>query len=79
MTPFLGFSIRLAPYFIPQHNPIDPLFLKKINLFVSITFRSRDTRTKVGLLFHHNLLFNRFKAFCINFPLIFDPIECLFH
>ncbi len=23
---FWGFSIRLGPYFIPQHNPIDPIF-----------------------------------------------------
>ncbi len=29
MTPFWGFSIRLGPYFIPQHNSIDPLFLQK--------------------------------------------------
>ncbi len=26
---------------------------------------------KVGLIFHQNVLFNRFKAFCINFPLMF--------
>ncbi len=42
--PFLRFSIRLGLYFIPHHNPIDPLFLQK-NRFVSITFSSRDTRT----------------------------------
>ncbi len=29
MTPVLRFSIRLGLYFIPQHNPIDPLFLQK--------------------------------------------------
>ncbi len=34
---------------------------------------------KVGLIFHQNVLFNRFKAFCINFPLVFDPIDPLFH
>ncbi len=27
--PFFGFTFRLGPYFIPQHNPIDPLFLQK--------------------------------------------------
>ncbi len=27
--PFLGFSIWFGPYFIPQYNPIDPLFLQK--------------------------------------------------
>ncbi len=32
----------------------------------------------VGLMFHHNVLFNRFKAFCINCHLIFDPIDPLF-
>ncbi len=26
---FYGFSIRLGPYFIPQHNPIDSLFLQE--------------------------------------------------
>ncbi len=25
--PFLGFPIWLGPYFIPQHNPIDPFFV----------------------------------------------------
>ncbi len=34
---------------------------------------------KVGLIFHQNILFNRFKAFCINFPLTFDPIDAIFH
>ncbi len=34
--PFLGFSIWLGPYFIPRHNPIDPLFLQeKISLSLS--------------------------------------------
>ncbi len=30
--PFGGFSIQLGPYFIPQHVPIDPLFLQKKSL-----------------------------------------------
>ncbi len=34
---------------------------------------------KVGEMFDQNVLFNRCKAFCINFPLIFDPIDPLFH
>ncbi len=34
----------VRPYFMPQHDPIDPLFLQK-NQFVSITFSSRDTGT----------------------------------
>ncbi len=36
MTPVWGFSIRLGPYFIPQHDPIGPLILhKKISLSLS--------------------------------------------
>ncbi len=27
--PFLGFSIQVGPYFIPQHNPIDSHFQQK--------------------------------------------------
>ncbi len=30
---------------------------------------------KVGLIFHQNILFDRFEAFYIIFSLIFDPIE----
>ncbi len=52
--PFLGFSIQLGPYFIPQHN----LQKKSVRLY--------------------HILFNRFKAFCINFSLIFDQIDPLF-
>ncbi len=51
-----GFSIRLGPYFIPQHNPNDLLCRK--NQFVSITFSSRDTRTYNWSIFHQNVLFN---------------------
>ncbi len=43
--PFLRFSIRLGPYFIRQHNPIDPPLTAEKNRFVFITFSSRDTRT----------------------------------
>ncbi len=65
MTPFWGH------YFISQHNPIDPLFLqKKIRLSISHLV-PEILGPKVGLIFHQNVLFNRFKAFCINFPLIF--------
>ncbi len=34
---------------------------------------------KVGQTFHQNVLFNRFKTFCINVSLIFDPNDPLFH
>ncbi len=37
-------NIRLDPYFMPYHDLIAP-FLQKKNLFVSITFSSRDTWT----------------------------------
>ncbi len=43
--PFLGFSIRLGPYFIPHHNPIDPLFLQKKSAPLSIE--------KIGLSLSH--------------------------
>ncbi len=33
---------------------------------------------KFGLMFHQNVLFNRFKTFGINFSLIFDPIDPFF-
>ncbi len=42
MTPVFEFSIKLGPYFMPEHDLIDPLFLLKKN-FVTITFSSRDT------------------------------------
>ncbi len=32
----------------------------------------------VGLIFHQNVLFNRCKAFCVNFPLIFDQLTTFF-
>ncbi len=41
---FLRFSIKLGPYWMPNHNLIGFLFLQK-NRFVSITFSTRDTWT----------------------------------
>ncbi len=61
--PFLGYSIRLGPYFIPHFSPSHLVHLGH----------------KVYLIFHQNVLFNRFKAFCINFPFNFYPIDPLFH
>ncbi len=46
--------------------------LKKVSLSLSHLV-SEILGPKVGLIFHQNVLCNRFKAFCINFPLIFDP------
>ncbi len=76
--PFWGFTIRLGPYFIPQHNPIDPLFLQKISLSLSHLL-PEILGPKIGLIFHQNVLFNRFKVFYINFLLISDPIDPHFH
>ncbi len=60
---FLGFSIRLGPYFISQHNLIDPLFLqKKIGLSLSHLV-PEILGPKVGLIFHQNVFFTRFKHF----------------
>ncbi len=61
MTPvFFKLSIRLGPYFIPHHNPIDTLFLqKKIDLSLSHLV-PEILGPKVGLIFHQNVFFNRF-------------------
>ncbi len=73
--PFWGFSIRFGPYFIRQHNLIDPLFLQK-KICLSLSHLVLEILgPKIGQIFHHNVLFNRYKAFCINFPIIFDPID----
>ncbi len=72
--PFCGFSVWLGPYFIAQHNPINlPLFAEKIGLSLSHLV-PETLGPKAGLIFHQNVLFNWFKAFLINFPLIFDPL-----
>ncbi len=57
MTPFFKFSIRLGPYFIPQHNPIDPLFLQKKIGFSLSHLVPEILGPKVGLIFHQNLFF----------------------
>ncbi len=77
--PFGGFSIRLGHYFIPQYNPIDSQFVvKKIGLSLSYLV-PEIIGPKVGLIVHQNVLFNRFKAFCMNFLLIYNQIGSLFH
>ncbi len=70
--PFLRFSIRLGPYCMPHHDLIDPFSCrKKIGLSVSHLV-PEILGPKVGLIVHQNVLFNRFKAFCINFLLDFQ-------
>ncbi len=61
MTPILGiFNLIGSLFFIPQHNPIDPLFLqKKIGLSLSHLV-PEILGPKVSLIYHQNVLFNRF-------------------
>ncbi len=62
--PCWGFSIRLGPYCIPQHNPIGPLFLqKKIGLSL-LHLVPEMLGPKMDLIFHQNV-------FCIKFLLDF--------
>ncbi len=68
---FWGFSIRFGPYFIPQHNPIDPLFLQKtINLFLSHLV-PEILVLKVGLIFTEMYYLTDLK----HFVSIFNPID----
>ncbi len=72
---FCGFS---QSDFIALHKPFDPFFLQeKIDLSLSHLV-TKILGPKVCLIFHQNVLFNRFKAFCINFPLILNPIDTYF-
>ncbi len=53
--PFWEFSIRLGPYFIPQQNLIDTLFLqKKIGLSLSHLV-PEILGPKIGQFFHQNV------------------------
>ncbi len=53
--PFWGTSIRLGPYFIPPHNPIDTLFLQKNQLSLSHLV-PEILGPKIGLILHQNVL-----------------------
>ncbi len=44
MAPVFDSLVQFGPYFMPNQDLFDPLFLQK-NLFVSISFSSRDTWT----------------------------------
>ncbi len=60
--PFWGFSIRLGPYFVHLHNPIDPsICRKKIGLSLSHLV-PEILGPKVALIFHQNNLFNNFYS-----------------
>ncbi len=58
---------------------LNPSFCRKKIVLSLLHLAPEILGPKVALIFHKNVLFNRFKAFCINFPLIFDPIDPLFH
>ncbi len=73
--PFGGFSIWWGPYFTQSDWP--PLAAEQI--YLSLTHLVPEILgPKIGLIFHHNVLFNRFKAFYINFALIFYAIDLFF-
>ncbi len=65
---FLRFSIRLGLYFIPPHNPIDPLFLQeKIGLSLSHLV-PEILGPKVGVFFTKMYYSTDFKHFVSIFP-----------
>ncbi len=60
MTPIFVIVNPIGPYFIPPYNLIDALFLqKKIGLSLSHLV-PEILGAKFGLIFHQNVLFNRF-------------------
>ncbi len=79
MTPVLGIFNPIGSLFYTSTQSDCPLFLQKKIGFSLSHLVPEILGPKVGLIFHQNVLFNRFKAFCINFPLIFDPIDPIFH
>ncbi len=67
MTTIFWIFYPIDPFYIPQHNPIDPLFLQK-KICLSLSHLVPEILgPKVGLFFHQNVLFNLFKAFYIIF------------
>ncbi len=71
--PFFRFTIWLGPYFMPHHHLIDPLFLQKTNCLSHLL--PEICGPKVDLIFHQNVLFISFEAFCMKFHLDFHPID----
>ncbi len=57
---------------------LTPSFYRKIRLSLSHLV-PEILGSNVGLIFHQNVLFIRFKAVCINSHQIFDPIDPLLH
>ncbi len=75
---FGDFQSDWVPILYPTQYNWPTLSTEKIGLSLSHLVQE-ILGSKVGLIFYQNVLFNRFNAFYINFPLIFDPIDPLFH
>ncbi len=59
-------------HFYTQHSPTDPLVLQK-KIWLSLSHLVPEILApKVSLIFHQNVLFNRFWSFYINFFLHFQ-------
>ncbi len=74
MTPVFSLFFNPIGYLFYTSTQSDwpPLSAKKIGLSLSHLVPEIQG-PKVGLIFQQTVLFNRSKAFCINFPLIFYP------
>ncbi len=77
MTPVLGIFNPIG-YFIPQHDPIDPLFCRKIGLSLSHLV-PEILRLKLVYYFTKMYYLTDFKHFVSIFSLTFDLIDLIFH
>ncbi len=69
MTPVLGIFYLIGSLFYTSTQSDRPsISVEKIDLSLSHLV-PEILRPKIGLIFHQNVLFNRFEAFCINFIL----------
>ncbi len=69
----------IGPYFMPYHDPTDPIFLqKKISLSLSHVV-PEILGPKVGLIVTKMYYLTVFKHFVSIFSLIFNPIDPPFH
>ncbi len=81
-TPGVGVILYLVMveslFYTSTQSDWPPLSAEKISLSLSHLV-PEILGPKVGLIFDQNVLFNRFKAFYVNFPLILYPTDPLFH
>ncbi len=79
---FLRFLIWLDPYFMADQHLIHPFYCREISLSLSHEV-PEILGPKVGQIFHQNVWFNSFWAFCINFFLDFRsnwlPFSLILH